>query len=127
MASTHALSAGTAIGIIITFTFVTVVLNYANTQPLTQSLPASGNLTWDALFLKASGQKFGRQMNPNRGSALVAVPTLRDPARSLDELAAGRVVGSFYIPVAGQYFDMTVRTPSLFLGARFQQKLPVDC
>jgi hypothetical protein len=54
-------------------------------------------------------------MNPNRGVAIVAVPTDRDPARSLDELAAGRIVGSIYTPVAGQYFNVSLKSPSLFV------------
>lgn len=90
--------------------------SYLTQAQITGDVPASkGDLTWDIGFFRVSAQKFGGlELNPSRGAGVIAVPTAKSPTRNLDELAAGVVVGGFYLPVANVYWRLLVKSPSVF-------------
>ena len=76
----------------------------------------SGALVWDDAFKKLSAEKIprGADLNLDRASGLIAIPTARDPVRSVAQLSNGAVVGALYVPVAYRWGTQFELGPGLY-------------
>lgn len=81
-----------------------------------QAIPASGALRWDDAFKKLSLEKIPRStdLNLDRASGLIAIPTVRDPAPTAARLSEGAVVGALYVPVAYRWGTQFLLEPGLY-------------
>jgi hypothetical protein len=79
-------------------------------------VPASGALVWDKAFRELSAQKIprGADFNLDRASGLIAIPTGRDPVRTVAQLSEGAVVGALYVPVAYRWGTQFVLEPGFY-------------